>query len=429
MDRISTVRAREVLDSRGNPTIEVEVVTSGGFDGRAIVPSGASTGEHEALELRDGDRSRYLGRGVLRAVGNVHSDIAPKLQGLEVERQKFIDDVLLELDGTPNKSRLGANALLGVSMAVAQAAAASRRIPLHDYLSDGQGRLLPMPFMNVVNGGAHADNPLDFQEFMIVPGGFPSFRESLRAGVETFHSLKAILRSRGCSTNVGDEGGFAPNLSSIDEVLRTLVEAIEKAGYRPGRQIALALDVASSELRDGGNYVFKKSDRKPRTSDDMIRLYERLAAEYPIVSIEDGMAENDWEGWVRLTERIGDRVQLVGDDLFVTHTALLRRGIHEKAANSILIKLNQVGTVSETVQAVHVAREAGYSSIISHRSGESEDAAIADLAVALHTGMIKTGSASRADRTAKYNQLLRIEERLGARAEYRGFASLSRSTT
>ena len=343
---------------------------------------------------------------------------------MEVDRQKLIDEVLNELDGTPNKSKLGANAILAVSMAVAHAAAAAQKKQLFDHLSFGKGDTLPLPLMNVINGGAHADNNLDFQEFMLVPGGFDSFREALRAGVETFHALKAILKSKGYSTNVGDEGGFAPNLKSVDECFETLLAAIEKAGYRPGEQIALAIDAAASEFHEGGSYVFKKSDKSKKSADELASLYESLVDRFPIVSIEDGMAEDDWDGWKEITRRIGDRVQIVGDDLFVTNTSILKRGIAEKSANSILIKLNQIGTLSETVEAVMLAREAGFSAIISHRSGESEDTTIADLAVALNTGMIKTGSASRTDRTAKYNRLLRIEEILGDRAKYPRFSAL-----
>ncbi len=415
--KIASVKAREVLDSRGNPTVEVDVA-AGGALGRAIVPSGASTGEREALELRDGDKGRYLGKGVLKAVENVNKVIGPRLEGMDASNQKLVDEVLIQMDGTPAKSKLGANAILGVSMAVARAASAAAGKPLYEYLSSGKGVTLPVPFMNVVNGGAHADNTIDFQEFMVVPGKFPSFREAIRAGVETFHTLKSILKKKGHSTNVGDEGGFAPNLKSIEEVLDTLVEAIDKAGYA-GR-IRLALDVAASELWDGGKYVFKKSDKSVKTSDDMAALYEKLCAKYPIVSIEDGLGENDWEGWKKLTKRLGSKVQLVGDDLFVTNTEILRKGIKEGLANAILIKVNQIGSITETVNAVLMAQEAKYGAMISHRSGETEDATIADLAVALNAGMIKTGSASRTDRMAKYNQLLRIEEELGSKARFAG---------
>jgi enolase len=417
--KIQTVRAREVLDSRGNPTVEADVVADGVL-GRAAVPSGASTGEREALELRDGDKARYLGKGVLNAVRNVNETIGPKLVGIDPAQQKMIDEIMIALDGTPTKSKLGANALLAVSMAVARAAANAQRKPLYEYLSFGKGVTLPVPFMNVVNGGAHADNTIDFQEFMIVPRRFPSFRESIRAGVEVFHALKGILKKKGLSTNVGDEGGFAPNLKSIDEVLGTLMEAVEKAGYK-GR-IDLALDVAASELwdRERKIYVFKKSDGAKRTSVEMAELYEGLTSKYPIVSIEDGMGENDWDGWKLLTGKIGKRCQLVGDDLFVTNTEILRKGIQQGIANAILIKVNQIGTVTETVNAVLMAQEAKYGAMISHRSGETEDSTIADLAVALNAGMIKTGSASRTDRMAKYNQLLRIEEELGSRARFAG---------
>jgi enolase len=415
--KISSVKSREVIDSRGNPTVEVDVVANGAL-GRAIVPSGASTGEREAIELRDGDKSRYLGKGVLNAVRNVNETLGPRLLGMDATGQKFIDEVMIEMDGTPTKSKLGANAILGVSMAVARAAANAARKPLYENLSFGKGVTLPVPFMNVINGGAHADNTIDFQEFMIVPKKFPSFREALRAGVETFHILKSILKKKGYSTNVGDEGGFAPNLKTIDEVLDTLMEAIDKAGY--AGKIQLALDVAASELWNEGKYVFKKSDKSVKTSDEMATMYEKMCSKYPIVSIEDGLGENDWAGWKKLTERLGKKTQLVGDDLFVTNTEILRKGIKEGIANAILIKVNQIGTVTETVNAVLMAQEAKYGAMMSHRSGETEDSTIADLAVALNTGMIKTGSASRTDRMAKYNQLLRIEEELGSRAKFPG---------
>jgi enolase len=415
--KITAVRAREVIDSRGNPTVEVDV-EAGGAMGRAAVPSGASTGEREAIELRDGDPARYLGKGVLNAVRHVNETLGPRLLGMDASQQKLIDEVMIQMDGTATKSKLGANALLGVSMAVARAASLVRRKPLYESLSFGKGVTLPVPFMNVINGGAHADNPIDFQEFMIVPRRFPSFREAIRAGAETFHALKGILKKKGLSTNVGDEGGFAPSLRSIDEVLQTMVEAVAKAGYA-GR-IDLALDVAASELWKDGAYVFKKSDQSVKSRDQMIALYEKLCATYPIVSIEDGLGENDWEGWKRLTAHLGKRVQLVGDDLFVTNTSILRRGIREGVANAILVKVNQIGTLTETVDAILMAQEAKYGAMISHRSGETEDTTIADLAVALNAGMIKTGSASRTDRVAKYNQLLRIEEELGSRARYAG---------
>jgi enolase len=417
--KIQSVKAREVLDSRGNPTVEADVVVDGVL-GRAAVPSGASTGEREALELRDGDKARYLGKGVLNAVRNVNETIGPKLVGMDPAQQKMIDEIMIALDGTPTKAKLGANALLAVSMAVARGAANASKKSLYDYLSFGKGVTLPVPFMNVINGGAHADNTLDFQEFMVVPKRFPSFRESIRAGVEVFHALKGILKKKGLSTNVGDEGGFAPNLKSIDEVLSTLMEAIEKAGYR-GR-IDLALDVAASELWDKEKkiYVFHKSDGAKKTSAEMAELYAKMTASFPIVSIEDGMGENDWDGWKLLTEKIGGKCQLVGDDLFVTNTEILRKGIQQKIANAILIKVNQIGTVTETVNAVLMAQEAKYGAMMSHRSGETEDSTIADLAVALNVGMIKTGSASRTDRMAKYNQLLRIEEELGSKAKFPG---------
>jgi enolase len=415
--KISSVKGREVIDSRGNPTVEVDVVAAGAL-GRAMVPSGASTGEREAIELRDGDKGRYLGKGVLNAVKNVNETLGPRLLGMDATGQKFIDEVMIEMDGTSTKSKLGANAILGVSMAVARAAANASKKPLYEYLSFGKGVTLPVPFMNVINGGAHADNTIDFQEFMIVPKKFASFREALRAGVETFHTLKSILKKKGYSTNVGDEGGFAPNLKTIDEVLDTLMEAIDKAGY--GGKIQLALDVAASELWNDGKYVFKKSDKSVKTSDEMATMYEKMCSKYPIVSIEDGLGENDWAGWKKLTERLGQKTQLVGDDLFVTNTEILRKGIKEGIANAILIKVNQIGTITETVNAVLMAQEAKYGAMMSHRSGETEDSTIADLAVALNTGMIKTGSASRTDRMAKYNQLLRIEEELGSRAKFPG---------
>ena len=417
--KITAVKAREILDSRGNPTVEVDVLADGVL-GRAAVPSGASTGEREAIELRDGDKGRYLGKGVLTAVKNVNDVIGPRLKGMDPAGQKMIDEILIEMDGTPTKSKLGANALLGVSMAVARAASNGQKKPLYEYLSFGKGITLPVPFMNVINGGAHADNTIDFQEFMIVPKRFPSFREAIRAGVEIFHALKSILKKKGLSTNVGDEGGFAPNLNSIDEVLSTLMEAIDKAGYKG--KVDLALDVAASELCDHEkrDYYFKKSDKSRKTSDEMGTLYENMCAKYPIVSIEDGLGENDWDGWKRLTQRLGKKTQLVGDDLFVTNTQILRKGIKEGLANAILIKVNQIGTLTETIDAVLMAQEAKYGAMMSHRSGETEDSTIADLAVALNTGMIKTGSASRTDRMAKYNQLLRIEEELGGRAKFAG---------
>ncbi len=426
MKKISKVAAREVLDSRGNPTIEVEAWAEGVM-GRAIVPSGASTGEHEAIELRDGDKKRYLGRGVLKAVKNVVEEIGPKLVGMDATNQKLVDEVMLELDGTENKGTLGANAILGVSMALASLSARLAGKPLFEAISHGKGVTLPAPFMNVINGGAHADNTIDFQEFMIVPGGFATFREGLRAGVEVFHALKGVLKGRGMSTNVGDEGGFAPNLKSWEEVLDTLLDAIGKAGYKAGEQVALALDVAASEFHDGRQYVFKKGDKTKYTSEQMTELYARMIKNYPVISIEDGHDEDDWEGWKAITAKLGKKVQLVGDDFFVTNTKRLRKGIKEKSANAILVKVNQIGSVTETVDAVLVAQGAGYGTMMSHRSGETEDTTIADLAVALNCGMIKTGSASRTDRVAKYNQLLRIEEMLGSKGRYAGFASVARS--
>jgi enolase len=431
--RITSIHGRQILDSRGNPTVEVDVVLDTGARGRAAVPSGASTGTREALELRDGDKGRYLGKGVLTAVGHVNNEIASALRG-EAPDQRAIDGQLLALDGTPNKARLGANAVLGVSMAVAHAAAAGHKVPLYQHLVtlldgpvDGAGVLLPVPMMNILNGGAHADTNVDFQEFMVMPVGMPSFAEALRAGTETFHALRAILKSRGLSTGVGDEGGFAPSLASNREAVELCLEAIHRAGYTAGRDLVLALDVAASEFWDEStqSYDLRKSGEGTRSSDDMIALYQDWCRQYPITSIEDGLAEGDWPGWARLTAALGSHIQLVGDDVFVTNPAILRRGIEEKIANSLLVKLNQIGTVSETLDAVSIARRAGYTSVMSHRSGETEDATIADLAVATATGQIKTGSASRADRTAKYNQLLRIEEALGTSARFGGRQSLA----
>jgi len=421
MTEISDVFAREVLDSRGNPTVEVEVVLSGGVLGRATVPSGASTGENEALELRDGDESRYLGRGVLEAVKNVNTRIADELIGQDAVYQQAIDSQLLSLDGTENKSKLGANAMLAVSLAVARAAAEAVELPLYQYLGGVGAKVMPVPFMNVLNGGAHADNPLDIQEFMIVPRGFSSFTEGLRAGVETFHHLKKVLKKAGHSTNVGDEGGFAPDLKSHREAIEAILEAIQKAGYTPGDEIALALDPAASEFYDPktGKYDLSCESKKLGAA-EMVDYYAALLKDYPIVSIEDGLSEHDWSGWKLLTQKLGKKVQLVGDDIFVTNVRLLQRGIEEGVGNSILIKLNQIGTLSQTLDAVELARRAGYTQIISHRSGETEDTFIADLAVATGCGMIKTGSASRTDRVAKYNQLLRIEEELGDDAVYFG---------
>ncbi|HSC26318.1 MAG TPA: phosphopyruvate hydratase [Vicinamibacterales bacterium] len=425
MVKIEHVKGREILDSRGNPTVEVEIRLEGGAVGRAAVPSGASTGKREALELRDGDSRRYLGRGVTRAVANVNGELAGALAGRGAD-QRAIDRFLMELDGTPNKGRLGANAILGTSLALARAAAAAAGIPLYVHLAAlyrGDARLsLPVPMMNILNGGAHADSSVDFQEFMVMPIGAPSFSEALRAGAEIFHTLRGILRTRGYSTGVGDEGGFAPSLSSNREAVDVVLEAVAKAGYRAGVDICLALDVASSELWNDGTkqYEFRKSGEQTRRSDEMIALYDDWVREYPIVSIEDGLAEGDWDGWKALTKALGDRVQLVGDDVFVTNPEILGRGIADGVANAVLVKLNQIGTLSETLDAVGMADAAGYASIISHRSGETEDTTIADLAVATGAGQIKTGSASRSDRVAKYNQLLRIEEELGGRAPYAG---------
>ena len=421
--KISQLHAREVLDSRGNPTVEVDVRLADGAFGRAAVPSGASTGEREALELRDGDKSRYGGKGVRKAVANVNGEIATAILDRNFD-QRSLDQAMIGLDGTPTKSRLGANALLGVSMAAVKAEAASKNTPLYAHLGALYGNTkytLPVPMMNILNGGAHADSSVDFQEFMVMPLSAPSFAEALRWGAEIFHALRGILKGRGQSTGVGDEGGFAPNLKSNREALDVVLEAIGKAGLKAGADVWIALDVASSELWAGsGRYTFKKSGEPDRTSDDMIRMYEDWIRQYPIVSIEDGLAEGDWAGWKTLTKELGARVQLVGDDLFVTNTEILKRGIDEKIANSILIKLNQIGTVTETLDAVKMASDAGYSSIISHRSGETEDATIADLAVGTGAGQIKTGSASRTDRVCKYNQLLRIEEELGRNAVFAG---------
>ena len=415
MSRISKIKAREILDSRGNPTIEVEVHCADGAIGRAMVPSGASTGEHEALELRDGEKSRYMGKGVLEAVKNVHDIIAPRLAGLDARNQARIDRAMIELDETETKSRLGANSILGVSLASARAAANSREISFFSYLGGEGAVTLPVPLMNIINGGAHADNNLDFQEFMVVPHGFPTFREALRAGVETFHALKSILAGRNLSTAVGDEGGFAPSLGSNDEALECIMEAIRRAGYRPAEQISIALDVASSEFFEEGKY---RVERKTVPAAGLMEIYEEWIEKYPVVSIEDPLDENDWEGWKALTRKIGSAVQLVGDDLFATNTKRLSDGITAGVANSILIKVNQIGTLTETLEAIEMARQAGYSYIISHRSGETEDSTIADIAVATNAGQIKTGSASRSDRIAKYNQLLRIEEELGEKARF-----------
>jgi len=424
MPQIIDVYAREVLDSRGNPTVEVEVYTESGAFGRALVPSGASTGEYEAVELRDGDKERYLGKGVLTAVKNVNEVIAPELLGMDVTEQNAIDKLLIELDGTENKGKLGANAILGVSMAVAHAAADYLGVPLYQYLGGFNANTLPVPMMNILNGGAHADNNVDIQEFMVMPVGAENFREALRMGAEIFHSLKSVLKSKGYNTAVGDEGGFAPNLGSNEEALQTIIEAIEKAGYKPGEEIMLAMDVASSELynKEDGKYHLE-GEGVVKTSEEMVNWYEELVSKYPIISIEDGLDENDWEGHKLLTERIGHKVQLVGDDLFVTNTKKLAQGIEQGVGNAILIKVNQIGTLTETFEAIEMAKRAGYTAVISHRSGETEDSTIADIAVATNAGQIKTGAPSRTDRVAKYNQLLRIEDMLGVTAKYEGLKS------
>ena len=422
MSTIIDIAAREILDSRGNPTVEADVTLASGQTGRAAVPSGASTGEHEARELRDGDSGRYLGKGVRKAVQNIEETIAPAITGMIATDQVEIDRTLIELDGTPNKEKLGANAILAVSMATARAAAAETGLPLYRYLGGPLSRTLPVPMMNILNGGAHATNTVDFQEFMVVPVGVESFAEALRVGAEVFHSLKKVLVKRKLATGVGDEGGFAPDLKDDEQALQVIIEAIEAAKFAPGKEVALALDVAASELHSGGTYTFKKSGAGTRDAAGMIDLYAKWLEEYPIVSIEDGLAEDDWEGWAQLTKALGDRVQLVGDDLFVTNTERLARGIENGVANAILIKVNQIGTLTETLEAIDMARGAGYLSVISHRSGETEDTFIADLAVATGAGQIKTGSPSRTDRVAKYNQLLRIEEQLGDAAEFPGGA-------
>ena len=422
MTEIASIHAREILDSRGNPTVEADVVLEGGVRGRAAVPSGASTGEHEAVELRDGDKEHYLGKGVLQAVENVESVLAPELKGLDSSNQRLIDATMLQLDGSDNKGRLGANAILAVSMACARAAAEALRLPLYRYLGGVNACLLPTPMMNILNGGAHADNNVDFQEFMVMPVGAETFSDALRWGTEVFHTLKGVLKKRGYNTAVGDEGGFAPSLKSNVEAIEVILEAIDLAGYKSGEEISIALDPAASEFfnKATGKYVFKKSDKSEKTSEQMAAYWESWTRQYPIVSIEDGLAEDDWDGWRMLTERIGRKVQLVGDDLFVTNTKRLQQGIDGGIANSILIKVNQIGTISETLDAIDLARRHGYSSIISHRSGETEDTFIADLAVGTGAGQIKTGSASRTDRIAKYNQLLRIEEELGGAATFLG---------
>lgn len=425
MPYIIDVYAREVIDSRGNPTIEVEVSTESGAFGRAIVPSGASTGEREALELRDGDKSRFLGKGVLKAVDNVNDIIAEAVVGLDVTHQNEIDNLMIELDGTNDKSKLGANAILGVSMACAIAAADFYGMPLYKYLGGFNGKVLPVPMMNVINGGAHSDAAIDFQEYMIMPVGASSIKEAIRMGAETFHALKKVLKARGQVTSVGDEGGFAPNLANNEEPLQVIVEAIKEAGYVPGKDICLAMDVAASEFYDAakGVYVLKKSTKETKTTSEMIDYYEMLIGKYPIVSIEDGLGERDWAGWKTMTERLGSKVQIVGDDLFVTNPKILAEGIEKDTANSILIKVNQIGTLTETFDAMELAKKHNYTTVVSHRSGESEDTTIADIAVAFNAGQIKTGSMSRTDRIAKYNQLIRIEDELGSEAQYLGMAA------
>ncbi len=417
---VRLIHAREILDSRGNPTVEVDVRLENGALGRAAVPSGASTGEHEAWELRDGDKKRYGAKGVTKAVASVNDKIAGAIKGMDAREQEKIDNKLIELDGSKNKKNLGANALLGVSLAVAHAAAAAENLPLFRYLGGNDARVLPVPMMNILNGGAHSDAPIDFQEFMIMPRGAPSFPEALRYGAEVFHALKSVLKDRGLSTAIGDEGGFAPNLKSAEDALETILKSIEKAGYKAGEQILIALDPASSEFFDKSKnaYVFKKSDGSQKSSDELVEYYAELCAKFPIVSIEDGCAENDWDGWKKLTKRIGDKVQLVGDDLFVTNVEFLKKGIDQHVANSILIKVNQIGTLTETLATIDLAKKNNYTSVISHRSGETEDTTIADIAVATNAGQIKTGSLCRTDRVAKYNQLLRIAEELGDKAQY-----------
>jgi len=423
MSAILDIVAREILDSRGNPTVEVDITLESGFSGRAAIPSGASTGEHEAVELRDGDQERYLGKGVQKAVANVNERIAPEVIGMDAVDQMAVDQVLIDLDGTPNKAALGANAILGVSLACAKAATAYLSLPLYRYLGGVYAHQLPVPMMNILNGGKHADNNVDLQEFMVVPVGAPSFREALRMGTEVFHHLKTILKDKGYNTSVGDEGGFAPDLRSNEEALAVIVEAINKAGYTPGDEVAIALDPAASEFFRGGTYVLQAERKKERNASEMVAFYEDLVGRYPILSIEDGLAEDDWEGWRELTATLGGRVQIVGDDLFVTNRERLGRGIREGIANSILIKLNQIGTLTETLSAIEMAKKAGYTAVISHRSGETEDVTIADVAVATNVGQIKTGSASRTDRVAKYNQLLRIEEELEGQGVFPGMGA------
>ncbi|MDD4527613.1 MAG: phosphopyruvate hydratase [Candidatus Margulisbacteria bacterium] len=422
MSEIIDIHAREVMDSRGNPTIEVDVFCEDGAMGRAIVPSGASTGIHEAVELRDGDKNRYLGKGVLKAVENVNEIIAEELIGYDAVEQRAIDNTMIELDGTENKGKLGANAILGVSLAAAKAAAMSCGLPLYSYIGGTNAHQLPVPMMNILNGGSHADNTVDIQEFMVMPVGAPSFKEALRCGAEIFHSLKKVLKSKDLNTSVGDEGGFAPNLKTNEEAIQVIMEAATKAGYKPGVDVMIALDVAASEMFDKGNYNFK-GEGVVRTSAEMVAYYEFLCGKYPIISIEDGLAEDDWNGFKLMTEKLGSKIQIVGDDLFVTNTKRLAEGITKGICNSILVKVNQIGTLSETLDTIAMAKEAGYTAVVSHRSGESEDTTIADIVVATNAGQIKTGSASRTDRIAKYNQLLRIEEELGAEAVYKGIKS------
>ena len=425
MTTITAIIAREVLDSRGNPTVEAEIQLESGAIGRAIVPSGASTGAHEAVALRDGDKKRFMGKGVLQAVENVNGEIADALEGWDADDQRGLDRAMIELDGTPTKGRLGANAILAVSMAAARASAEHYGLPLYRYLGGAGANILPTPMMNILNGGAHADNNVDFQEFMVMPVGAPSFSEALRWGVEVFHTLKGVLKKRGYNTAVGDEGGFAPSVKSNVEAIEVVLEAIQQAGYKPGEQIAIAIDPASSEFYQDGKYVFKKSDKSAKSSDEMVAFYVKWVKDYPIVSLEDGLAEGDWEGWQKLTKELGGKIQLVGDDNFVTNMQFLQKGIDMGVANSILIKLNQIGTVSETFDTIDLARRNGYTSVISHRSGETEDTFIADFAVATGVGQIKTGSASRTDRISKYNQLLRIEQELGESARFLGLKALN----
>jgi enolase len=419
MATIKKITAREILDSRGNPTVEVDVRLGNGILGRAAVPSGASTGSREAIELRDRDKKRYLGKGVLKAVENVNKVIAPKIAGMDPRKQKQIDSLMIKLDGTEKKAILGANAILGVSLAVAKAAAQDKNVSVFKYLGGNNAQRLPVPFLNILNGGKHADNNVDIQEFMIVPKGAKFFSEALRMAAETYHTLKSVLKSKGLSTSVGDEGGFAPNLSSNEEAIQVILTAIEKAGYRPGKDISIALDTAASEMIEDGKYILRADNRR-LTSEEMVKFYENLVSKYPIVSIEDGLSEDDWDGWKILTKRLGKKVQLVGDDIFVTNPKILAEGIRQRVANSILIKLNQIGTLTETLETVEMAKKAGYTCVFSHRSGETEDAFLADVAVATNAGQLKTGAPARSERTAKYNQLLRIEEELGKRAVFKG---------